>query len=65
MRHIFAASDLRDTDLAGLYEYPPGPWLRANMVASADGAAYRAVSLPACPRRLTGTCSRCSARWPT
>ncbi len=39
MRQIFAASDLRDTDLAGLYEYPPGPWLRANMVSSADGAA--------------------------
>jgi len=40
VRQIFAASDLRDTDLAGLYQYPPGPWLRANMVASADGAAY-------------------------
>jgi riboflavin biosynthesis pyrimidine reductase len=39
MRQIFASSDLRDTDLAGLYEYPPGPWLRANMVSSADGAA--------------------------
>ncbi len=27
-------------DLPGLYAYPdPGPWLRANMVASADGAA--------------------------
>jgi riboflavin-specific deaminase-like protein len=27
-----------DADLAALYAYPPGPWLRANMVASADGA---------------------------
>jgi riboflavin biosynthesis pyrimidine reductase len=26
-------------DLAGLYAYPSGQWLRANMVASADGAA--------------------------
>ena len=26
-------------DLAALYAYPDGPWLRANMVASADGAA--------------------------
>ena len=40
MRQIFASSDLRDTDLAGLYAYPPGPWLRANMVSSADGAAH-------------------------
>ena len=30
----------RDTpDLAALYAYPDGPWLRANMVSSADGAA--------------------------
>jgi riboflavin biosynthesis pyrimidine reductase len=26
-------------DLLGLYAYPAGPWLRANMVSSADGAA--------------------------
>jgi riboflavin biosynthesis pyrimidine reductase len=39
MRQIFNASDLRDIDLAALYAYPSGPWLRANMVASADGAA--------------------------
>jgi riboflavin biosynthesis pyrimidine reductase len=39
MRQIFASSDLRDTDLAALYAYPAGAWLRANMVASADGAA--------------------------
>ena len=39
MRQIFASSDLGDTDLARLYEYPSGPWLRANMVSSADGAA--------------------------
>ena len=28
-----------DPDLAALYAYPDGPWLRANMVSSADGAA--------------------------
>ncbi len=39
MRQIFASSNLGDTDLARLYEYPSGPWLRANMVSSADGAA--------------------------
>jgi riboflavin biosynthesis pyrimidine reductase len=39
VRQIFASSGLRDTDLARLYEYPPGPWVRANMVSSADGAA--------------------------
>lgn len=31
--------DLAAADLAALYSYPPGRWLRANMVASADGAA--------------------------
>jgi riboflavin biosynthesis pyrimidine reductase len=40
MRQIYTASDLRDSDLAVLYAYPPGPWLRANMVSSADGAAH-------------------------
>src|SRR3984885_1248001 len=39
MHQLLAQSDLTDDDLAGLYAYPPGPWLRANMVASADGAA--------------------------
>src|ERR1700729_3976981 len=39
MRQIFASSDLRESDLAALYAYPAGPWLRANMVSSADGAA--------------------------
>jgi len=39
MRQIFASSDLNESDLAGLYAYPDGPWLRANMVSSADGAA--------------------------
>jgi riboflavin biosynthesis pyrimidine reductase len=39
MSKLLARSDLTDADLAGLYAYPPGPWLRANMVASADGAA--------------------------
>lgn len=28
-----------DPDLAALYAYPDGPWLRANMVSSVDGAA--------------------------
>jgi len=40
MRQIFAGSDLGEADLAGLYAYPAGPWLRANMVSSADGAAH-------------------------
>jgi riboflavin biosynthesis pyrimidine reductase len=39
MRQLFPASDLGDPDLARLYAYPPGQWLRANMVSSADGAA--------------------------
>jgi riboflavin biosynthesis pyrimidine reductase len=39
MRQIFASSDLSESDLARLYAYPDGPWLRANMVSSADGAA--------------------------
>ena len=38
MRQIFASSDLGESDLAALYAYPSGPWLRANMVSSADGA---------------------------
>jgi riboflavin biosynthesis pyrimidine reductase len=42
MRQIFAASDLRESDLAALYAYPDGSWLRANMVCSADGAAHLA-----------------------
>ena len=38
MRQLFpAAAD--SPDLPGLYAYPAGPWLRANMVSSADGAA--------------------------
>jgi riboflavin biosynthesis pyrimidine reductase len=39
MSKLLARSDLTDADLAGLYAYPPGRWLRGNMVASADGAA--------------------------
>ena len=31
--------DRDEPDLAALYAYPDGPWLRANMVSSADGAA--------------------------
>ena len=38
MRQLFPlAAD--SPDLPGLYAYPAGPWLRANMVSSADGAA--------------------------
>jgi riboflavin biosynthesis pyrimidine reductase len=29
-----------EPDLAALYAYPDGQWLRANMVSSVDGAAY-------------------------
>jgi len=32
------AADLDDDELARLYDYPREHWLRANMVASADGA---------------------------
>ena len=41
MRQLFPSregSGVRP-DLAGLYAYPDGQWLRANMVSSADGAA--------------------------
>jgi riboflavin biosynthesis pyrimidine reductase len=34
------AADLGDDELARLYDYPREHWLRANMVASADGAAF-------------------------
>ncbi|MGH8869344.1 MAG: pyrimidine reductase family protein [Actinomycetes bacterium] len=34
-----AGHDLDDTALAAAYAYPSTPWLRANMVATADGAA--------------------------
>jgi riboflavin biosynthesis pyrimidine reductase len=56
MRQIFAASDLGEADLARLYAYPAGAWLRANMVSSADGAAHlggvtKGLSSPA-DRRL-------------
>ena len=36
LRELF--SD-REPDLPRLYKYPDGHWLRANMVATADGAA--------------------------
>jgi riboflavin biosynthesis pyrimidine reductase len=42
MRQLFpspAPGSPGDADLAALYAYPPGRWLRGNMVASADGAA--------------------------
>lgn len=31
--------DPDEPDLDAVYAYPPAPWLRANMIASADGAA--------------------------
>ena len=41
MRMLTAdAADLDDDELARLYDYPREHWLRANMVASADGAAF-------------------------
>jgi riboflavin biosynthesis pyrimidine reductase len=43
LRQLLPASQdspgLTDAGLAALYAYPDGRWLRANMVASADGAA--------------------------
>jgi len=39
VRRLLPGPDLEDPDLAQLYQYPPGRWLRANMVSSADGAA--------------------------
>lgn len=39
LRQLFpVAAD--DPDLVQLYAYPDGQWLRANMVSSADGAAW-------------------------
>ncbi len=58
MRALLPVPD-GDVDLADVYAYPLGaPWLRANMVASVDGAAVvdgssRALSSPA-DRRLLG-----------
>jgi riboflavin biosynthesis pyrimidine reductase len=39
VRQLLPGPRLENPDLAKLYEYPPGRWLRANMVSSADGAA--------------------------
>ncbi|MFT4199529.1 pyrimidine reductase family protein [Gordonia sp. (in: high G+C Gram-positive bacteria)] len=41
MQILRKASDVTPDDLAGLYAYPdgPDPWVRANMIASVDGAA--------------------------
>jgi len=38
MRQLLPHPD-DEVDLWSAYAYPPGPWVRANMVASADGAA--------------------------
>ncbi len=38
LRQVLPA-DRDDPDLPALYAYPDGPWLRANMVSSVDGAA--------------------------
>ena len=40
MHQLLPGPLLEHPDLPKLYEYPPGRWLRANMVASADGAAH-------------------------
>ena len=61
MSKLLARSDLTDADLADLYAYPPGPWLRANMVASADGAANLEGVSAGLSSAPTGTRSRCSA----
>jgi riboflavin biosynthesis pyrimidine reductase len=39
LRQLLPA-DQDNPDLAALYAYPDGQWLRANMVSSADGAAH-------------------------
>jgi riboflavin biosynthesis pyrimidine reductase len=39
MRQLFPSYEDSEADLTGLYAYPDGQWLRANMVSSADGAA--------------------------
>jgi riboflavin biosynthesis pyrimidine reductase len=59
MRALLPAASAADVDLAAAYAYPPAPWVRANMIASADGAAVldggtRALSNPA-DRELIGT----------
>jgi riboflavin biosynthesis pyrimidine reductase len=38
MRQVFPLCQ-EDPELPALYAYPDGPWLRANMVSSVDGAA--------------------------
>ena len=38
MRQVFPLCQ-DDPELPALYAYPDGPWLRANMVSSVDGAA--------------------------
>jgi riboflavin biosynthesis pyrimidine reductase len=40
MRQLFPSAEPGSPDLARLYAYPGGRWLRANMVSSADGAAH-------------------------
>ncbi len=59
MRRLDAASaELDDPGLARLYAYPDQRWLRANMVASADGAGFLeglSAGLSSAPdRRLFG-----------
>lgn len=58
MRALLPAS-AGDVDLAAAYAYPPEPWVRANMIASVDGAAVldgssRALGSPT-DRELIGT----------
>ena len=60
-------ADLDDGALARLYAYPQssGAWVRANMVASLDGAAESTACPAGCPRRVTGASSGRCGSWPT
>jgi riboflavin biosynthesis pyrimidine reductase len=40
VRRIYPADHHEGVDLATVYAYPEQPWLRLNMVASTDGAAW-------------------------
>ena len=53
LRQLFPA-DQADPDLTALYAYPDGPWLRANMVSSVDGAASLKGIGSAVRRRIPG-----------
>ncbi len=52
MRSLLPAAD--DVDLVDAYAYPEGPWLRANFVASVDGA----IAVDGRSRGLSGATDR-------